>query len=176
MKRMKKDAISEMRKRSLRCLVVEAAVYAAVLTVIFSFMLGITVQTGNSMSPVINDGDIVIFFRKVTPCRGEAVIYEAEQSRRIGRIAAAAGSLISTTGDGQLTIDGRFIPADPSAGIYGKTTAVPGGTELPLTVTADSCFILNDNRSAEEDSRIFGAVNERDIKGYVIAVLRVSRI
>ena len=48
-------------RRSLRALITEALIVIAVLVLVFTFVLGVTVQHGNDMYPAIKDGDIVLF-------------------------------------------------------------------------------------------------------------------
>ena len=42
----------------------------------------------------------------------------------------------------------------------------------PYTVGEDQVFILNDFRSDSTDSRLFGAVDMKDVKGPVLIMLR----
>ena len=56
--------------------------------------------------------------------------------------------------------------------IYSETTQFKDGPTFPLTVEEDTVFVLGDNRKYANDSRIIGLINDKDIKGKVMGVIR----
>jgi signal peptidase I len=56
--------------------------------------------------------------------------------------------------------------------IHNPTYPFEGYIEYPLTLKEGECFVLCDARNGTEDSRYFGPVSKKSIKGTVIAVLR----
>jgi signal peptidase I len=46
------------------------------------------------------------------------------------------------------------------------------GIEYPITLAVGEVFVLGDARENATDSRVYGAVNEKDTLGTVIAVIR----
>ena len=68
---------------------------------------------------------------------------------------------------GALTVNGT---AQTGEIIY-PTVAKPG-IEYPYRVPDDSVFLLGDYRSAAIDSRDFGPVPKKNVKGKVITILR----
>ncbi len=162
-------------KAALRGVVYEVVILVFIMFLVFRFLFGITVQHGNDMYPALKDGDIVVYYRTSDLMNTEACVYIAGGKIRTGRIAAAAGEEISSTSDMRLTINGRYLPALPSSGIYDRTYASEN-ENLPLTVEDGCCFILGDNRENAEDSRSLGPVKCANICGRIIAVFRRRQI
>lgn len=162
-------------KRSVRSLITEIALLTAALAVIFTFFFGMTIQHGNDMYPALRDGDVILYYRLAEPVNTEACVYVSEDRLRTGRVAATAGTVISATGDMQLTFNGIYSPAAPGSGIYDRTYAAEG-EPLPITVEEGYYFMLGDNRSAAEDSRILGQISRKNVKGRIVAVLRRRQI
>ena len=165
---------SKLRKELMR-FAFELAALALFLLIVFRFFFGITVQHGNDMYPALRDGDIIIYSRTTELVNTEACVYRAEGRLRTGRIAATEGTVISATGDMQLTFDGVYLPALPGSGIYDRTYAAEEQM-LPFTVSEDAYFILGDDRANAEDSRVLGQIDARNIQGRIIAVFRRRQI
>ena len=170
------QTISERKQRTAyseakRFLFMEIVIFVLSLVLIFTAIFGICVQHGNDMYPAIKDGDIVLYYRIGKVVNTEAVVYEAEGKTRTGRIVASEGTDISSTGDYQMTFDGNFLPIDRDSGIYTKTYAVEGEL-LPITIEKGSYFILCDNRDITNDSRSYGPINNKRIKGRIINIIR----
>ena len=162
-------------RRSVISLAAEIAFLVVTLTLLFAFALGITVQHGNDMYPAVRDGDVILFYRTGSLINTDACVYVSGGELHTGRVAACSGTEISATSDMQLTFDGIYLPASPDNGIYDRTYAAEG-QPLPVTVKDGYYFILGDNRNAARDSRIYGQISRRNIKGRIIAILRHRQI
>ena len=165
----RKNKASDMRLAAR--IAVEIISSAAAIIIAFVFLFGITVQHGNDMYPSIRDGDLILYYRLGEILPSEAVIYEARGALRSGRIEAAPGARISETSDHMLTINDRFLPADPDSGINAGTYTADG-ERLPLNLGDDSWFILNDDRTRTSDSREFGEIKRDRIRGRIVTILR----
>ena len=64
----------------------------------------------------------------------------------------------------------------PENDIFYDTPQYESDTVYPLTLNSGEYFILGDQRGNAKDSRYFGAVKDKEIKGRVITVLRRSDI
>ena len=80
---------------------------------------------------------------------------------------------VEITDKNELKINGSIVN-EPD--IFYKTPAYVDGISYPVKVKKDQYFILCDFREGAKDSRYFGAVNAKDIKGRVITVLRRSNL
>ena len=150
---------------------VRIAVLAAAFTVIFTYVLGIYVNHGLRMDPAIKDGDLLILYRLGEYRTGEAVVYSDPLTgkRAAARICAAGGSVVNLAEDGTVTIDG----VSATENVFYPTEKVTGSdVRFPYLVTEGAFFLLNDCRTQEADSRLFGEVTEDALLGKAAFVLR----
>lgn len=163
-----KKAPEPLWKDILR-LLVKIAVILLVLVLLFTFVFGIHSNSGNSMSPSINDRDLLIYYRLDRHfTAGEAVVYEHDGEILVGRIIAAEGDTVDVTEEG-LKINGYLQQNHKSVG---ETLAFENGVEYPVKIKQGEVFILGDNRQRSADSRLFGVVSESSIKGSIVTVIR----
>ena len=172
---MDEKRAKEEYRSSIKALITEIAIVLAAVTILFTFVFGIHIQKGQDMYPALKDGDIVIYYRTHKVSNTEAIVYEADNKKRTGRVVATEGSEIGSTGELQMIFDGNFLPISPGNGIYQRTYAREDEV-LPVTVEKDCCFILGDNRDEAKDSRDYGQINQKDIKGRIITVIRKRMI
>ena len=156
---------------AVKDLLIEICIMTACLTAIFSFVFGITVQKGSGMSPAVCDGDIIIYLRTKELLATEPVVYESEGNLLTGRVAAGAGVVVDAGADEQLTLDGIPIVQVRGNDVYGRTYSA-NAEALPLTISNDGYFILNDERNDDRDSRQLGEINKDEIKGRMVTVIR----
>lgn len=144
---------------------------ATVLAVwlLFTFVLGIVIHYGNNMHPAIRDGDLIISLRMQRPFLNAAVMYEHDDKTCIGRVVGMPGNVIDISDEGALTVNG-VTPAEEV--FYPTHRCETSDITYPYTVGEDQVFILNDFRSDSTDSRLFGAVDMKDVKGPVLIMLR----
>ncbi len=86
-----------------------------------------------------------------------------------GRVVAVAGDTVDITKDGLMINGATQISQD----IY---TLILHSFKMELTsqssVGEGQIFVLGDNRPEASDSRIYGCINVKDVKGKAIAVIR----
>jgi len=131
------------------------------------FVFNISVVEGQSMEPTLEDSDRLFVNRAVyllhPPARGDIVILKNPRDRREGkylvkRIIGIPGDQVEIRNN-RLYVNGELYD-DPSA-----WAPVPAGDYGPLTVPVGHYFVLGDNRGNSLDSRYFGLVPERLVKG-----------
>lgn len=168
-----KKKASGKKKRTIKNDIIDLFIRLATIIfavwAIFTFVFGLLVYHGVGMEPSIQDRDIVIYYRLDKHyIANEAVIYEAKGKLYVGRIIARGGDTVEITDRG-LEVNG-YVQQDYKN--KGDTLAVRGGTGYPVTLADDETFILGDNRENTSDSRMFGAIKLKDIKGIVQLVIR----
>ena len=87
---------------------------------------------------------------------------------QVRRIIAGPGDRVDISENG-LEINGYLQQEDD---IYTDTMRFAEGIDFPVTVGQEEYFVLGDNRENARDSRIYGLVNQKEIKGTVISLLR----
>jgi signal peptidase I len=114
----------------------------------------------------VNRGDVVVFERPPGASTGE----NGEIKDLIKRVIAIGGETVEAR-DGNVYVNGKQIE---------ENYLEPGTPtdNLPLTTIPDGrVFVMGDNRTNSEDSRIFGPIDEDDIVGRAfIRVLPITDI
>lgn len=114
----------------------------------------------------VHRGDIVVFERPPGASTGE----DGEVKDLIKRVIAVEGDTIEAR-DGRVYVNGEQLEED---------YLEPGTptNNLPLqTIPPDQVFVMGDNRTNSEDSRVFGTITEDDIVGRAfIRVLPITDI
>lgn len=138
----------------------------AVVSLLFSLLVGVSRVDGTSMAPTLRDGQPVFFTRvNLRYSRGDVVYARMPSGENyVKRVVALEGDVVELR-DGTLYING--VPEDnPNA--YGATQPQEGIVEYPYTVGEDMAFLVGDNREGSVDSRTFGALPLSSIRGKLI--------
>ena len=127
---------------------------------------------GDSMSPQLHNGDIVLVNRLVyetrKPRRGEIIAFKPNGSENsheyIKRVVGLPGETVECS-DGRILIDGREWKDEYKTSEMGEL----GLLEEPITLKSDEYFVLGDDRENSEDSRVanIGNVKKSEITGKV---------
>ena len=149
-------------------LLIRAGIFIVIIAVLFTQILFLKRVNGNDMFPSLKDGDLVLGFRVESTLRsGDVVLYQANGSLHFGRILTLAGSTVEISGNGSVQVNGVT-----ESGEILFSTDNPGTLTYPYTVPEGSVFILNDDRMETGDSRMYGAIPIKSIKGKVLTLLR----
>ncbi len=157
------------RKRVIRVMIQTLIEFISIIAAIFlafQFIWGIGTVDGMSMYPTLHDGDRAVYYRLEKDfAKGDVVVLDRQEDGIfIKRVAAVAGDTVSIQ-DGSLYVNGRESVIESAAG---ETTASDSGVEYPLRLGDKEVFVIGDNRENSEDSRHFGAVKTKEIKGKVL--------
>lgn len=156
-------------KSELKYLILKMILMTVVLVIMFEIILGIYRYTGNGMNPAVKDGDLLFYDRLRKNYQTEqVVVFEKNGKQEMGRIVAVSGDTVDITAEG-LIINGII---QKSRNISAETLPYEEGITYPVELKSEEYFVLGDNRTCATDSRIFGAVKEKEIKGKVITVIR----
>ena len=136
---------------------------------VFTFMYGMARINDVSMKPAIKDGDLVMYYRLDKRfVSGDIAVFKKDGRTTTGRAVAVAGDTVDITKDGLMINGATQISQD----INFDTTQFQNGVDFPITVGEGQIFVLGDNRPEASDSRIYGCINIKDVKGKAIAVIR----
>ena len=126
----------------------------------------------DTLAPYLEDGQTII----LTPAAPFGAISFRHRLKEAGCKADVTIAQTSTllfacrlVEHGKVYVNGEMID-DPWG--FGQTLEETGVIIYPYTVRDGNVFVLGDNRTVSMDSRMFGEVNKRQIKGRII--LRVS--
>ncbi len=142
---------------------------AAILFVLFRFVIQIVGIQGGSMTPTLEAGDrVVISNLMYTPHQGDIVILSDEnilKKQLVKRVIATEGQTVEIDEGGNVWVNGVQLEES-----YLKTPTELGDVTYPVTVQQGQVFVMGDNRSESLDSRDsqIGLVDTEQIKGRVL--------
>ncbi len=127
-------------------------------------------NAGDSMNPVLKNGDVVLVdrlvYNAVTPKRGDIIVFKPDGNENahymIKRVAALPGETIQIK-NGSIYIDGEVCRSD----IYVSDITSAGLASEPVELGSNEYFVIGDNHEGSDDSRTsdVGNVSRKDIFG-----------
>ncbi|MFW5677472.1 MAG: signal peptidase I [Acetivibrio ethanolgignens] len=133
---------------------------------IFQLLIGISFVKGDSMEPTLKNGEMV-FYRRFgsTYERGDIVSVRVPAGEYyVKRVIAVEGDTVDIK-EGKVYVNGNLLD-EPY--VAGDTYEQKGTVEYPYTLEENQIFVLGDNREVSMDSRTFGPVSRRQIKGKLL--------
>ena len=137
-------------------------------------------NAGDSMSPVLRNGDVVLINRIVydarKPKRGEIIAFRPNGNENahycIKRVVGLPGETVQIK-DGKVYIDGKVQKKN----IYTSDLDFAGIAEKKLTLGETEYFVLGDNSAGSDDRRLadIGNVKREDIGGKVWFVTNIGK-
>lgn len=163
---------------TLRSTVYILIVVAAVAVLLATLFFPVFRIYGTSMSPTVNEGEIVVALKGSDFQCGEVVVLSYNNKLLVKRVIAGPAQWVDIDLDGNVYVDGELIN-EPylQEKAYGDCTL-----ELPYQVPDGRYFVLGDNRATSQDSRntIVGCIADEQIVGKAIfrvwPLSRVSRL
>ena len=144
---------------------IKSFIYAAIVFVLMYIFLWPVRIVGVSMEPALNNGDRIFVSRAMAFAgaynRDDLVmirIHDGGSRYIIKRIIAGPGDLLIIE-NGQIVVNDGLVLFDESNFIIGN---------LSLIIPDYYYFLMGDNHSLSVDSRDFGAVHRRNIRGRVL--------
>ena len=145
-----------------------------IIWLVFGVFVGLHRVNGISMSGRIEDGDLILFSRTESEYHsGDAVVFTHEGNTYVSSILAKAGDTVTIDEVGRLYVNNIRVSEEK---IYDLEGGEKPTISLPYRVPSNSYFVLNKNLEAAEDSRSFGAIFQKDIKGKAMTILRTRAI
>ena len=131
--------------------------------VLFNVFVGVSRVDGNSMEPTLHHGEVVFFSRINKSYEDGDIVFARMPSGDyyVKRIIAKEGEVVDLV-EGVLYVNG--VPEEGSY-MIGITEEQEGIVSYPYTVEEGKYFMVGDNREGSMDSRTFGALIEKSIKG-----------
>lgn len=136
-----------------------------VLFIIFHNVIGFSFVKGSSMEPTLTEDDIVLYTR-INPGyhRGDVISVRIPSGEYyVKRIIAMEGDTIDIR-EGKVYVNDVLL-TEPY--ISGNTREQEGIVRYPYTLQEGQIFVMGDNRDGSMDSRSFGGVGIRQIKGKI---------
>lgn len=139
---------------------------AAVAILVATLWLPVLQIHGSSMTPTLQDGDIVVSLKSSDYKPGEIVAFYYNNKVLIKRVIAQAGDWIDIKEDGSIIVNGETLD-EPyiEEKDFGDTDI-----ELPYQVPEARIFVLGDHRDVSVDSRntMMGSIAQEQIVGKLV--------
>lgn len=161
--------LEHARGRTTTILWVVGALITVAASAVLIAMLWLPVLQieGNSMAPVLQEGDLVLSVKGRNGVRrGDVIAFYYEDKVLVKRVIGVPGDEIIIDSDGNVDINGEHL----NEPYLESKSADAGSTKYPVTVAEDSFFVLGDNRAISADSRSqrLGLVQRQQIIGKLL--------
>ena len=139
---------------------------AAVAILVATLWLPVLQIYGNSMTPTLENGDIVFSVKSSEFHQGDVLAFYYNNKILVKRVIAVAGEWVDITDEGTVFVNGEELD-EPYVleKVYGDTNI-----ELPYQVPDGKIFVMGDHRSTSVDSRntTVGCVAQEQVVGKII--------
>ena len=156
-------------KWTLKSTIYTLIVVAAAAVLVATVWMPVLQIYGSSMTPTLNDGDIVVCVKGSDFEPGDLVAFYIGNKILVKRCIAGPGQWVNIDADGNVYVDNKLLD-EP----YLKEKSLGDcDIELPYQVPDNRYFCLGDHRSTSVDSRstTVGCISDEQLVGNI--VLRV---
>lgn len=168
-----KDVIRKRReklhiRKGYFSLILRLILIGAIGYILLTQVFLITRAKGNDMFPAIKDGDLVIAFRiQKEYVKDDIAVYQRDDSFYLGRVVARETDVVTLDETGILLVNGTV-----QRGEIVYPTLAKEAYNYPMRIEEGDLFLLGDHRMESQDSRDFGPISLKHVKGKVITILR----
>ena len=165
---------AKSQMRSLHFSLLSILIIIILVWLMLGVVFGIMKAPSNDMSPRVDYGDLLLYFRFDRKFDiNEVVVINKNDTIYLGRVIAVGGDTVDITDDADLIVNGNTLN-EPK--IYYSTPRYEEYERFPQTVPEGEYFILVDRREGGEDSRYYGTVKAKEIKGSVVTLIRRNNL
>ena len=163
---LKKERYKKNYGRALRSTVYSLLVVMAVAVILSVLLLPVLQISGESMSPTLEDKEIVIAVNDHRYNTGDVIGFYFNNSILVKRVIAYAGDWVDIDTDGNVYVNGALLDEpylDEKA--FGECNIV-----LPYQVPDGKCFVMGDHRLTSVDSRnsAIGCISDDAVVGRLL--------
>lgn len=153
-------------RKVLRNSLIVVVVVAALAVLISSFFVTVLKVTGDSMTPTMDTGDIVIAQNSGEFEPGDLLAFYYNNKVLVKRVLGSPGDWINIDENGIVSVNGVEIQED----YVSDRSLEPTDITFPYQVPENRFFVLGDHRNVSIDSRstVVGCVTREQLIGKVV--------
>ena len=162
---LKRENNKKEYKRVLRNTLFVVVVVAALAVLVSSFFVTVLKVTGDSMTPTMNTGEIVIAQNSTSFEPGDLLAFYYNNKVLVKRVIGSPGDWINIDDEGNVSVNGVALD-EP---YVTEKSLDPTDIEFPYQVPENRFFVLGDHRGASIDSRssVVGCVTKEQLIGKI---------
>ena len=153
-------------KRTFRSTISVLIVTAAAVVLLAFLIFPVFRIYGSSMSPTINEGEIVVTINRRSFERGDVIMLYFNNKLLVKRVIALPDDWVDIDLSGNVYVNGKMID-EP---YLNEKMIGECNLDLPYQVPGGRYFVMGDNRNSNQDSRssVIGGISDEQIVGKVI--------
>lgn len=163
---LKRERYRERYIRTIRSTVFTLITVAAMAVLIATLWMPVLLIYGSSMTPTLEDGDVVVSRKTGAMKQGDIVAFYYNNRLLVKRYIAGPGDWVNLDKDGRVFVNGELLE-EPYVDEYdyGETNV-----EFPYQVPESRIFVMGDHRSVSIDSRntAVGCIAKDQIVGALV--------
>ncbi|MBQ4648227.1 MAG: signal peptidase I [Clostridia bacterium] len=164
-KEIKREKYKQRYKRVLKSTVYGLIVVAAVAVLIATLVFPVVQIAGNSMSPTLNEGEVVVLVKTKSLKLGDVCAFSFSNKVLIKRIIGTPGDVIDIDAEGNVYVNSELIE-EPY--VVNKSLG-ECDVEFPYQVPESQYFMMGDERDTSIDSRstVIGCITDEQLIGKI---------
>ena len=165
-KELKREQYKSRYRSVIRSTIGTLAVVAALSILIATLWMPVLQIYGNSMTPTLEEGQIVVSLKESDFQQGDLVAFYLGNKLLVKRVIAGPGDWVEITQEGYVYLNGTLLE-EP----YVKELALGQcDIEFPYQIPDERYFLLGDHRETSVDSRssVVGCVAMEQIVGRIV--------
>ncbi len=165
-KELKRENNKKEYRKVLRNTLIVVIVVAAFAVLVSSFFITVLKVTGDSMTPTLDTGEIVIAQNSSSFESGDLLAFYYNNKVLVKRVIGSPGDWVNIDSNGEVSVNGVVLEE-----AYASDKSLePTDITFPYQVPENRWFVLGDHRNVSIDSRssVVGCVTREQLIGKVI--------